>query len=375
MRVKGLGAVMAAVATAALSCLLSGQPASAHGLPELESYVRTLPAEWRSRARTIVEQCEVRKKHRVRVLLISYFPVVQRDGQLFLDPEVTGMVDRTLADVRTHVRKTTSHLRWALELGSTYHGLVDPRASCSLEYDIVKEVRYREPLPVSSFEIPWNPGIYRPDYVRILRREHICRLVESQRVDEVWLWGYHYGNIEPAESNMAGPFGDISNSERVADMPVCARTYTLYNYNYDRGLGEALENHGHHLEAIFRHVDWDGLFSDFVDPFGRPRPEVNSCGSVHMPPNTAADYDWRNPLVVRSDCQSWNPQGTGRRRLVSCLDWTCDDDSGATYKVWWMMSLPGKGNALWLDGRRLRNWWDLVGQFDAVMASGTGLLR
>ena len=90
---------------------------------------------------------------------------------------------------------------------------------------------------------------------------------------------------------MAGPNGDVSNSERAADMPVCARTYTLYNYSYGRALGEAIHNHGHQIEAVLGHLDRRGLFADFVGPYGQPSPAVNSCGNVHFPPNGVSDYD------------------------------------------------------------------------------------
>jgi len=345
-------------------------------LPELDSYVDTLPELWRGRARKIIEQCERRSVYQIPVLVLSYYPVVGTpETGLFLDPELTGM-STPLEQIRAHVARTTHHARWALELGSTYHGLEQRRAGCSLEYDIFDAGEYLEALPVSTFEVPWNPGIYRPDYMQILLREDICHLVDDLGVQEVWLWGYHFGNIEPAESNMAGPNGDISNSERVPDMPECDHTYTLYNYNYGRALGEALENHGHQREALLAHVDQIGLFEDFINPHGQPSPAVNSCGNVHFPPNGVVDYDWRNPTSVQTDCLDWNPQGTGDVTTVSCADWTCDDDGGATYKVWWMMKFPGRENRLELDRwSRLRNWWDVVGDFDGVVESGTGLLR
>jgi hypothetical protein len=367
-------------ATLVVSIAVFGPSAKAYAEPlvdhsRIQSYVRTLPEPWRKPAWRILRGCEKQHVYRIPVLLVSYFPVVGTpETGLFLDSDLTG-VNTPLAEIRAHVARTTHHTRWALELGSAYHGLHDPRAQCSLKYDIVEQAEYVEALPVSNFEVPWNPGIFRPDYVEILERENICHLVERRGIKEVWLWGYHHGNIEPTESNMAGPFGDISNSERAPDMPVCRRTYTLYNYNYTRGLGEALENHGHQIEAVLNHADRHGLFADFVHPVGQARPAVNSCGNVHIPPNGVSDYDWRNTRVVQTDCLDWNPQGTGEITRVSCADWTCADDTGATYKVWWTMNIPGHNNRLTLNGRRLQNWWKTIGNFDAVMRSGTGLLR
>jgi hypothetical protein len=343
-------------------------------LPELDSYLAQLPVPWRERAESVIRGCETQSAHQIPILLLSYFPVVGTpETGLFLDPNLTG-TNMPLEDMRARTVQLTQHARWALELGSSYHGVTRDDVRCSLEYDVAEAAEHLEALPVSSFQIPWNPGIFRPDYTSILQRHDICDLVDRVGVREVWLWGYHHGNIEPAESNMAGPYGDISNSERVADMPVCDRTYTLYNYNFTRLLGEAVEDHGHQLEAVFRHLDTDGLFADWTYPYGNPAPTVNSCGTVHSPPNTYGGYDWRNPAVALTDCLDWNPQHTGAVTSVSCADWTCNDDGGATFKVWWMMNMPGYQNGLTLNGVPVRDWWEVIADFDAVMASGTGLL-
>jgi hypothetical protein len=367
-KVKLLLLALGIAATPGAAAAAAPQP-----LPELDTYLAQLPPGWRQRAGDIIRQCETQSAYRIPVVILGYFPTVGPPDAERLDPGITG-VDLPLADVRARVAQINHHLRWGLELGSTYHGLRDPTAQCSLEYDIVKTVEYLEALPVSDFP-GYSPGVFRPDYRQILVREGVCRLVNDLGVKEIWLWGYEHGNIGPTESNMAGPNGDVSNSERVADLPVCRRTYTLYNYNYGRLLGEALHVHGHQFEAVLGHVDRHGLFADFVNPVGRPSPAVNSCGNVHFPPNGRFDYDWQNPTVVTTDCRYWNPQGTGKRTKVSCQTWECREDGAATYLVWWMMNFPGRDNPLRLNGTRLRNWWAPIADFDAAVASGKGLLR
>lgn len=319
-------------------------------------------------------RCETKAPYRVNVLSIRYFPV---SGDV-LDDSVTG-VSESLSTIRAKVDRLNRQLERSLEEGTTYHGYRNPKASCSIDYQVIKDVEYLEALPLSDNEVPWNPGMYRPDYNAILFREEICKLVKKRRVSQVWLWGYHHGNVEPAESNMASRYGDWSNSERVPnDMPICSKTYVLYNYNYGRDLGEALEDHGHQLEVALDHVDRDGLFAQFVNPYGLTGGARNRCGSIHFPPNGQTDYDWYNPLVVSSDCASWSPHGDGALDDVSCATWrTCvgQEDSGAKYKVWWMQNLPGKKNRLSYRGQRLLNWWKVTADFDEVMESGTGLLR
>ena len=94
------------------------------------------------------------------------------------------------------------------------------------------------------------------DYKKIMQRVNIKQWVEQKDVKEVWIWGYHGGVLDLWESNMAGPYGDISNSNRdTNDLPVLKKTYTVYHYNYQRGASEAMEDHIHQIEAVLNHVD------------------------------------------------------------------------------------------------------------------------
>lgn len=322
-----------------------------------------LPAE---RAYQIVNDCPDSRAYEVRVLSLRYFPVIGEQ----LDSAETGF-SSSLADIRARIDQLNKQLEQALEIGSTFRPLTDASASCSLQYTIIDDIEHLEALPAAP---PGPPN--HADYNLVLDRESICDLVETQHVKEVWLWGYHTASIWPVESNMAGPWGDTSNSWQVPDdMPICARTYTLYNYNYSRGLGEAIENHGHQIEFMGRHLDaplFDGTFSQ---PFGQYGGVRNGCGDVHRPPNTWADYDWSNTGSVMSDCLDWNPQRTGALTPVTCALWGCDGDGGARYKIWWMTYIPGKASGLSTTAGPLRNWWEMVGDWDAVMESGGGLVE
>jgi len=129
------------------------------------------------------------------------------------------------------------------------------------------------------------------------------------------VWGYHGGVVGLWESNMAGPYGDISNSDRrLDDLPVLSRTYTVYHYNYQRGASEAVEDHVHQIEALLRTVDGHLFWDLFVGGDKGKR-----CGWAHYPPNGRADYDWANPATALTDIESWKPEGTTRRkRLAAC---------------------------------------------------------
>jgi hypothetical protein len=308
-------------------------------------------------------------QYTIPTLVICYFPV--REGRV--DRSVTGDVGGLLDDVRRHVIRTTDRVVAALEKGSTYHGYKNSGASPSLNYKIVDTIEFLEPLPTFN-----KPGHRVPmtDYNAILQRVDIRRWVETKGVKEVWLWGYHGGKVDLWESNMAGPFGDISNSDRDPhDMPVLGQTYTLYHYNYQRGASEAVEDHMHQIEAVLNYVDgrdrtpperWPALLfwgrfvgSDKSHKIVRP-----GCGWAHYPPNGERDYDWANRRYVWTDIEDWRPDGSGKKQKLNCERWHCDS---LTWFIYWMQNLPGADNDLMYQGRPLRNWWDFIGDFDMAM--------
>jgi hypothetical protein len=324
----------------------------------------------------------------VRVLELRYFPT--QDGTN-LDPVETGIA-ATIASKVAHVNATSAQMLTALENGSTYHKYGDATTTPSLDYSIVETRTFNEALPRSTqFVDPGNPAIDFVDNFEVFSNDaigvdNICSYVDGQGVKEVWVWMYH-SDLVPFESNMAmgtessdfwnrGTFGDVSNEAfGFNDLPVCANTYTVYQYNYDRGLGEALENHGHQLESLYRYADLE-TFLSFTDPHGLAPPAVNACGNVHSPPNVVGEYQWHDETDVLSDCEDWRYNGSGQVATVDCHDWSaaCVDDAGASYKVWWMQNLPGKEYNEGFENDpgscSLRNWWDLVGDFDDALDAG-----
>jgi hypothetical protein len=288
----------------------------------------------------------------IPVLVVSYFPL---RGQR-IDAAVTGDVNAPLDVIREHTRRTTIEVVRALEIGSTYHGYRDPAAKPSLRYQVLDTLEFLEPLPT------WRKRGHRvpmTDYNAILDRIHIRHWVMERGVKEVWLWGYHGGVIDLWESNMASPFGDVSNSDRdPTDLPVLERTYTVYHYNYQRGTSEAVEDHMHQIEAVLRDVNAALFWDTFVGQPGAWR-----CGWAHYPPNATHDYDWANRRYVWSDIEDWQPDRIGRRQRINCTRWNCDS---LGWFVYWMQNLPGADNGLSLRGRPLTNWWTFIGDYDAA---------
>jgi hypothetical protein len=292
------------------------------------------------------------------------------DGRI--DRAATGDVDASLAAIRRHTATTTQQVIATLQEGSRYHGYKVPTAPPSLRYEIAGSVEFLEPLPT------WpKPGHRAPmtDYHAILRRVDARTWVAERGVKEIWLWGYHGGVVDLWESNMAGPWGDISNSDRDPhDLPVFDRTYTVYHYNYQRGASEAVEDHIHQIEAVLNAVDgrdrtprsqWTNLlfWGKFVGSDASHKIVRPGCGWAHYPPNGERDYDWANPRYVETDIEDWKPDGTGRKQRLNCERWGGDS---LRWFIYWMQSLPGLDNGLTYQGRRLRNWWVFLGDYDTA---------
>lgn len=339
------------------------------------------------------ERPEITKKlseeeYKMPVLVLKYFPT--KDETTIDTTIATADIPEgtTIEKMREKVNNLNTRLIADLEKGSIYHGYKNPLATPSLDYYAIETKEYLNAIPLSN---QTYGAEFLVDYFKIMSDTNICNYVENRGVKEVWIWGYA-GRLVGWESNMASPLRDISNSNRDPnDLPICQKTYTVYHYNYGRELGIALENHFHQIEHILNWIDgrdatpanqWSTLlfWGKFVgrDQYNKILPPVSGCGWAHSPPNTALDYDWYNKAEVLSDCEDWKPDRTGERRLLSCKTWaqeTClDDGGGNSFKVWWMQNLPGKNNNLVYNGKRLRNWWDFIGDFDKAARTGKNLM-
>lgn len=325
------------------------------------------------------ENCAIpsAEPYQIPVLNLSYIPI--KDG--LVDIGLTGdWKNPDLNTLRTNIQNLTRELVDALEKGSIYHGYKDPNSVPSLNYTIFENKEFLGPVPVLYTSLP-SP----PDHRKILEELNICDYVENKDIKEVWLWMYHTNKVYPVESFLTGPSASFGNGWM--DLPRCKRTYTVYDFNYGRAAAMALEDHTHQIEWVLNYIDgrdaaptadWGKLLfwgkfvgSDFSHKIISP-----GCGWTHYPPNGEKDYDWYNEKQILSDCEDWKPDGTGQKKLISCRTWSgtnCVYDEGLSFKIWWMQNIPGKNNNLMHNGKKLKNWWDFIGDFDRAMQIGKNL--
>lgn len=135
------------------------------------------------------------------VLSISYIPT---SGNDLIDLNITGDLfgRSTVGSLKEHIQQVTNAGIYALNEGSKYHRYKDSSAKPSLNYSIFEHKEFLQAIPKGFLLDPANQA-YRPDYRGILNGLNICDYVDNKGVKEVWFWGYHHGDIVPAESNMS----------------------------------------------------------------------------------------------------------------------------------------------------------------------------
>lgn len=201
------------------------------------------------------------------------------------------------------------------------------------------------------------------DYHAIFRQFNIPHRVEQGEIDEVWLWGFPYAGFW--ESTMAGQGAYFCNSPPVEGIPT-SRIFVTMGFNYERGVGEMLENFGHRAESIMRHVygSWEHEETHAWNRFtlyDQVAPGRAGCGWMHYAPNSVRDYDWGNRNVVWSTCDDWlnYPHLTGERRQVDCEEWGGGDIRA--HHRWWLKHLP---RAPGRSEGKLNHWWPYLADFN-----------
>ena len=205
-------------------------------------------------------------------------------------------------------------------------------------------------------------GFHEPDlvdYQRLLDQFGIPEMVESGRVDEVWLMAFPYAGYY--ESIMGGPGAFWCNSPPLSGLEQLSRRFIIMGFNYERGVGEMMESFGHRAESIMAEVNrgkrgrknlWERFIRHERDHKGGAQ-----VGNIHFAPNSERDYDWGNPRSVLSACDDWYdfPDLSGNSKAVNCEEWGAGDIR--LHHMWWYRHLPhvrGETEGI------LNNWWAYI---------------
>lgn len=237
-------------------------------------------------------------------------------------------------------------------------------------YQIIERIE-ADRFPVKADGFSYTPegymasmrgkGFHQPDavdYKSLLAEFEILRRIREGEIDEVWLFGFPYAGYY--ESIMAGPGAFWCNAPPLEDTQAAERRFVIMGFNFERGVGEMLEDLGHRAESIltrvFENARQDDLFERFTRYEAR-NPGRAEVGTVHFAPNSLQDYDWGNPRKVLSRCDTWYdfPDLTGDPRLVDASEWGGGDTR--QHHLWWFRHFPHHSGS---SGRFLNDWWEYV---------------
>ncbi|HLY25794.1 MAG TPA: hypothetical protein VKQ72_05605 [Aggregatilineales bacterium] len=197
------------------------------------------------------------------------------------------------------------------------------------------------------------------DYLRLVRDFEMIERINADKIDEVWLFGFPYGGYY--ESIMAGPGAFWCNAPPLEGTQHAAKRFVIMGFNYERGVGEMLEDLGHRAESIlmkvFERQRGDANLFERFTRYDQKFPGRAEVGNVHFAPNSVRDYDWGNRRPVQSRCDTWYrfPDLSGEARTVTCAEWGNGDIR--EHHRWWHRHFPhsvGQTNGI------SHNWWEYV---------------
>ncbi len=214
-----------------------------------------------------------------------------------------------------------------------------------------------------SFSKAWQARqFHQPDavdYLELVREFNMIEKINADAIDEVWLLGFPYCGYY--ESIMAGPNALWCNAPALQGTEHASRRFVIMGFNYERGVGEMLENLGHRAESmmskIYSVASKEANLWERFTRYDLKNPGLAECGNVHFAPNSVKDYDWGNPRQVPSRCDTWLnfPNLNGTPRSVNCRDWGNGDIRA--HHQWWFQHFPHVSGSI--NGVSM-NWWEYV---------------
>lgn len=285
-----------------------------------------------------------------RVLLIIYNPIVDKgSGKRLVETMKWNDPDKLAADYIGDIRACSG-------------GLVKYQIAQRIEVDEI-------PVKADGFQYQIGDlvakyfgkgGYHNPDlvdYEAIVSKFNLLTQIANNTIDEVWLFGAPYFGFY--ESTMGGAGAFWCNAPPIPNTDESPRRFVVMGFNYQRGVGEMLEDLGHRTESIMRQVYRNtqgdaNLFERFT-LYNQVAPGKANVGLMHFAPNSVRDYDWGNPTPVPSSCDDWlrfpSLPEPPTYRPVTSKDWGNGDIR--LHHQWWFYHLPrGAGTT---DG--ISNFW------------------
>lgn len=209
----------------------------------------------------------------------------------------------------------------------------------------------------------WRDTGFSFNYEKYFEEYGVYDKVNSGAIDEVWFFAGPVSGTTMFESMMTGEDAFWINGTPLRKEG--CKNFVSYGFNYERGLGEMLEDAGHRTErtmdTIFGAPKYNKDYSEYTDwekftAYDLVSEGNSGVGNVHFAPNSTKDYDWGNKTDVQSYCDNWlsYPDISGSARTVNCSDW--GDGDIAEHHKWWFRHLPhaegvNEETGIW------NNWW------------------
>lgn len=200
------------------------------------------------------------------------------------------------------------------------------------------------------------------DYEHYLNEYNVFDRVNKGEIDEVWIFTGPMVGVTLYETRMVGKDTYWCNSP---ELESDCKPFVVYGFNYERGVGEMLEDAGHRAESIMKHVmgspDYTKDYTDYTDwekftAYDSVAPGKSGVGNVHFAPNSTKDYEWGNTKYVYSNCEDWlnYPDINTAPEQVNCETWGNGDIR--EHHKWWFSRFPHIAGINSKTGF-YNNWW------------------
>lgn len=228
----------------------------------------------------------------------------------------------------------------------------------------------------------WHDLAIGADFYAIAEQQGLADLVNSNAIDEIWMFGDHYFSLL-GEAWMAGPGSFFINGPSFPDFGV-DRAVAGYGFSYERGVAEMIHNLGHRTENHIGRAYGGWNLQDPVTPwdkFAANTGESNvtsfGVGTCHFPFNGMSHYDYDNTQVVPSYADDFVYNFPDQTYAAVPMGRDAWGDLGVGdfhrgYLDWYFGHVP-RADGESIDGRQ-NNWYKYIYDFNSYLPD-TGLPR